>query len=212
MADVAKKQADVEKKSFIKADEGAADATNLKGDAAALVSKLKDAKGKKFDTAYTDGQVSAHPLVLDALDAKCVPAASNKNVKDFATATRKTVADHLGKAQDIVKKMSAMNDAPATTAKGKSTLANPAKAQATDLNALPGSSLTACSGTRRGIERRSGSARIERFNQSEADTRREAVTGFPVLARVAHAFDGQRLAEQIAYARDENSDAVFSIG
>lgn len=100
------KEKSVEKKTKMVASETSADGVKLKADADAMVAKLQaTAKGNDFDKAYIDGQIAVHKGVLEEIDTKLIPAAQNPDVRDLITASRKTVADHLAKAQEIQGKL-----------------------------------------------------------------------------------------------------------
>lgn len=98
----------------------------LKTDTEKTVKDLQNKEGADFDKAYMDSQVAAHKAVLAAIDNRLVPSAQNADVKSLVTETRKIVADHLAKAEDIQKKVNATasNDdldrsAEPTTSKAK---------------------------------------------------------------------------------------------
>jgi|GEM_PF-766510 len=76
----------------------------LKADADKTLKELRDKDGKAFDRAYMDAQVKAHKDVLTVLDNRLIPSASNGEVKSMLTEMRRTVADHLVKAEDLQKK------------------------------------------------------------------------------------------------------------
>ena len=76
----------------------------LKSDADKTMKELRDKEGKAFDRAYMDAQVKAHKDVLTVLDNRLIPSANNGEVKSMLTEMRRTVADHLVKAEDIQKK------------------------------------------------------------------------------------------------------------
>lgn len=80
----------------------------LKGDVDKTMKDLKDKEGKDFDKAYIEAQVSAHKVVLAAIDNRLMPSAQNSDVKALVSETRKTVADHVTKAEAAQKKIDAM--------------------------------------------------------------------------------------------------------
>jgi putative membrane protein len=89
----------------------------LKSDTEKTIKDLKDKEGTDFDKAYMDSQVAAHKAVLAAIDNRLVPSAQNADVKSLLTETRKIVAEHITKAEDIQKKLgsTASNDINSTT-------------------------------------------------------------------------------------------------
>ena len=106
----------------------------LKSDTDKTIQDLRDNKeGHEFDVAYIDAQVSAHKAVLTAIDNRLVPSVHDSDVKSLVTETRRTVADHIVKAEEVQKKLkaSAANDetekstAPAAKTKAKTEKAKP---------------------------------------------------------------------------------------
>ena len=77
----------------------------LKADAEKTLKELRDKDGKEFDRAYMESQVKAHKDVLTVIDNRLVPSANNGEVKAMLVEMRRSVADHLVKAEDIQKKM-----------------------------------------------------------------------------------------------------------
>ena len=94
----------------------------LKSDVQSMVSDLRTKKGRDFDTTYIDDQVTAHRSVLDIIDNQLLPSAQNPEVKSLVTESRRVVADHLQKAEDIQSKMQSVGSTSTTsgTMKGKS--------------------------------------------------------------------------------------------
>jgi putative membrane protein len=112
----------------------------LKSDTDKTIKDLRDNKeGHEFDVAYIDAQVAAHKAVLAAIDNRLVPSAQSSDVKSLVNETRRTVTDHIAKAEDVQKKLqvSASNEEmkkttePTTTAKAKAEKAK------TDMKAKP---------------------------------------------------------------------------
>lgn len=97
----------------------------LKSDVEKTIKDLQNKEGKDFDKAYMDAQVAAHKAVLAAIDNRLVPGAQNGDVKALVTETRKTVAEHTAKAEELSKKVDATasfdngTDATPTTSKAK---------------------------------------------------------------------------------------------
>ena len=56
----------------------------LKQDGADTLAKLKGLKGKEFDKAYIDNEVTYHQTVIDALDQTLIPNAKNDELKAFS--------------------------------------------------------------------------------------------------------------------------------
>lgn len=78
----------------------------LKSDTDKTLAELRDKSGGDFDRAYIDAQVKAHKDVLTALDNRLIPSAENGEVKAMLGEMRRTVADHLTKAEAIQSKES----------------------------------------------------------------------------------------------------------
>jgi putative membrane protein len=62
---------------------------------------LKDLKGKEFDKAYVDHEVTYHQSVLDAIDNTLVPNAKNAELKALLEKVRPSIAAHLDHAKHI---------------------------------------------------------------------------------------------------------------
>ncbi|WP_026076226.1 DUF4142 domain-containing protein [Noviherbaspirillum massiliense] len=78
---------------------------SLKKAGKANIDKLKGLKGKDFDKAYVQNEVTYHQTVLDAIDQTLLPNAKNAELKDLLTKTRPVIADHLQHAKMIEKSM-----------------------------------------------------------------------------------------------------------
>jgi putative membrane protein len=59
------------------------------------------ASGRDFDRAYMDRQIEAHRYILGVIDQTLVPNAHSKALKTVLAEMRKTVQDHLTRAQQI---------------------------------------------------------------------------------------------------------------
>src|ERR1700694_4789466 len=59
------------------------------------------AAGRDFDRAYMNRQVEVHQYILGVIDQTLVPRAHAKALKKVLTDMRKTVQDHLTRAQQI---------------------------------------------------------------------------------------------------------------
>jgi len=74
---------------------------SLKEGGDANLAKLKGLKGKDFDKAYIENEVTYHQAVLDALDKTLVPSAKNAELKDLLVKVRPAFVDHLEHAKHI---------------------------------------------------------------------------------------------------------------
>jgi putative membrane protein len=63
--------------------------------------KLKGLKGKDFDKAYIDNEVTYHQAVIDALDKTLIPSAKNPELKETLVKTRPAFVAHLEHAKMI---------------------------------------------------------------------------------------------------------------
>ena len=78
---------------------------SLKTDAEAVTKSLKSEAAADFDKAYVDSQVTEHKAVLDSIDQKLIPAATNADLKGYLANVRTAVATHLQHAEDLQKEM-----------------------------------------------------------------------------------------------------------
>jgi putative membrane protein len=78
---------------------------SLKDGGDANISKLKGLKGKEFDKAYVDNEVTYHQAVIDALDNTLVPNAKNAELKDTLVKVRPAFVAHLEHAKQIQQSM-----------------------------------------------------------------------------------------------------------
>lgn len=74
---------------------------SLKDGGEATMSKLKDLKGKEFDKAYVDNEVTYHQTVIDVLDKTLIPNAKNAELKDTLVKVRPAFVSHLEHAKHI---------------------------------------------------------------------------------------------------------------
>jgi putative membrane protein len=58
-------------------------------------------KGKAFDKAYVDQEVTYHQAVLDAIDKTLVPSAKNEELKSLIVKVRPAIAAHLEHAKHL---------------------------------------------------------------------------------------------------------------
>lgn len=63
--------------------------------------KLKTLKGKDFDKAYIDNEVTYHQAVLDAIDKTLVPNAKNEELKGLIVKVQPAFVAHLEHAKKI---------------------------------------------------------------------------------------------------------------
>ncbi len=69
------------------------------GDEAML--KMKSLKGKDFDKAYVDNEVTYHQVVLDAIDNTLIPSAKSTELKNLLNQVRPNIAAHLDHAKHL---------------------------------------------------------------------------------------------------------------
>ena len=80
-------------------------AKSLKQGGADNVAKLKGLKGKDFDKAYVDNEVTYHEAVIDALDKTLIPNAKNAELKETLVKTRPAFVAHLEHAKQLQSSM-----------------------------------------------------------------------------------------------------------
>ena len=80
-------------------------AKSLKQGGADNMAKLKGMKGKDFDKAYVDHEVTYHEAVIDALDKTLIPNAKNAELKDTLVKTRPAFVAHLEHAKQLQSRM-----------------------------------------------------------------------------------------------------------
>jgi putative membrane protein len=78
---------------------------SLKSDVSAVIKDLHDKDSIAFDRAYMNAQVKAHKDVLLAMDSRMIPSVTNGEVRLLLVEMRKTVAEHLVKAEAVTKKV-----------------------------------------------------------------------------------------------------------
>lgn len=79
----------------------------LDAESGAATDRMRLLAGRAFDRAYIDRQVQVHQAVLNMIDKQLVPHAKKKVVKDQLSEMRKTVEQHLMRAQQIAKNLPA---------------------------------------------------------------------------------------------------------
>ena len=73
----------------------------LKKDGEANVDRLKAMKGKEFDKAYIDKEVSYHQSVIDLMDKTLIVHAREPSLKDLLVKVRPNFVAHLERAKQI---------------------------------------------------------------------------------------------------------------
>lgn len=74
---------------------------SLKQGGADTMAKLDGLKGKEFDKAYVDNEVSYHQTVIDALDKTLIPNAKNEELKALLVKVRPAFVAHLEHAKQM---------------------------------------------------------------------------------------------------------------
>lgn len=74
---------------------------SLKQGGADTMAKLDGLKGKEFDKAYVDNEVSYHQTVIDALDKTLIPNAKNEELKALLVKVRPAFVAHLEHAKQL---------------------------------------------------------------------------------------------------------------
>lgn len=69
------------------------------------IANLKTLKGRAFDKAYIDHEVTYHQSVIDALDKTLIPSAQNAELKALLVKVRPAFVAHLEHAQHIQSKL-----------------------------------------------------------------------------------------------------------
>lgn len=77
----------------------------LKQSGAEMMAKLKGLKGKEFDKAYVDNEVTYHQTVMDALDKTLIPNAKNEELKALLVKVRPAFVAHLEHAKHMQSSM-----------------------------------------------------------------------------------------------------------
>lgn len=81
--------------------EESATSKKLKEDGNNNVTSLKKLKGKDFDKAYIDNEVTYHQTVIDMMDKTLIPDATNAELKDLLKKVRPVFIAHLDHAKNI---------------------------------------------------------------------------------------------------------------
>lgn len=78
---------------------------SLKEGGDANLAKLKGLKGKEFDKAYVDNEVTYHQAVIDAMDKTLIPNAKNAELKGTLVKVRPAFVAHLEHAKHLQSSM-----------------------------------------------------------------------------------------------------------
>jgi putative membrane protein len=97
---VNKSATDLVKKLKVKPEANPTSAS-LKQGGDANLAKLKTLKGKAFDRAYVDNEVTYHQAVIDAVDKTLVPSARNDELKALLVKVRPALVQHLEHAKHL---------------------------------------------------------------------------------------------------------------
>ena len=65
------------------------------------IAKLKKLKGKDFDKAYVDNEVTYHQAVIDAVDKTLIPSSKNAELKSLIEKVRPALVAHLEHARHL---------------------------------------------------------------------------------------------------------------
>ena len=101
---VNKQATDLAKKLGVKPEDNPT-SESLKKGGQDNVKKLNGLKGKEFDKAYVDQEVSYHQAVLDAIDKTLIPNAKNAELKALIEKVRPAIQGHLDHAKQIQSKL-----------------------------------------------------------------------------------------------------------
>lgn len=92
------------KKAKVKSEDSTA-SKDLENLADAKEKELKNFKGKEFDKAFIDQQITMHKQLIDDLNKKMIPAVQSPEIKAYLEATKAHVEKHLSRAQEIQTKL-----------------------------------------------------------------------------------------------------------
>jgi putative membrane protein len=101
---VNKQATDLAKKLGVKPEDNPT-SQSLKKGGEENVAKLKKLKGKEFDKAYVDQEVTYHQAVLDAIDKTLIPNAKNAELKALIEKVRPAIDAHLQHAKMVQSKL-----------------------------------------------------------------------------------------------------------
>lgn len=74
---------------------------SLQNGGAENLARLAKLKGKAFDRAYVDNEVTYHQAVIDAVDKTLLPSARNPDLKALLQKVRPALVQHLEHAQHL---------------------------------------------------------------------------------------------------------------
>ena len=74
-------------------------------DHVAIMKTLRSSKGKAFDRAYIDHEVSYHQSVIDAVTNQLLPATKNAELKALEEKVAPNFVAHLAAAKEVQKKL-----------------------------------------------------------------------------------------------------------
>ena len=94
-------QVDIDAGKLHLTPEGNATSESLKQGGDQNLATLRGLRGKAFDKAYIDHEVTYHQAVLDAMDKVLVPSAQNAQLKALLVKVRPAFVDHLKHAKMI---------------------------------------------------------------------------------------------------------------
>jgi putative membrane protein len=75
--------------------------TALKAQAKEMTGKLKAARGKAFDMAYIDNEITYHQAVIDAVNKVLIPNAQNAELKSALSGAVPLFQGHLEHAKNV---------------------------------------------------------------------------------------------------------------
>jgi putative membrane protein len=101
---VNKQATDLAKKLKVKPEDNPT-SQSLKKGGQDNVKKLNGLKGKEFDKAYVDQEVTYHQAVLDAIDKTLIPNAKNAELKGLIEKVRPAIDGHLQHAKQLQAKL-----------------------------------------------------------------------------------------------------------
>jgi putative membrane protein len=87
----------------------------LQTEATSTQADLTTRKGHDFDTAYIDTQVKMHRDDVELIDTQLMPSVKNAALKGHLETLRRTVSDHLAKAQDLQSRLQTVGTTSTTS-------------------------------------------------------------------------------------------------
>jgi putative membrane protein len=86
--------------------------------------KLEKLDGAAFDKAYVDNEVAYHKAVIDVVDTKLIPSASNAELKNTLVSVRPTLEEHLKHAEMVQSQLGSGSGAAGGSAAGSGSAAH----------------------------------------------------------------------------------------